>query len=105
MPLRYAYESMLVAQATRNPFEKERMRLQHRLNLLTATRELTKESAERLEVMKICLTKLLAAGCLNAREGEQLAANIAMIARRGDREAAMALKVWPAGEEEKKPNP
>ncbi len=102
MPLRYAYESMVVAQATRNPFEKERMRLQQRLNLLTATRELTKESAERLEVMKICLTKLLGSGSVNAREGERLAASISLIARRGDREAAMALKVWPEGVEDPK---
>jgi hypothetical protein len=102
MPLRYAYESMVVAQATRNPFEKERMRLQQRLDAITATRELSKESAERLEVMKICLTKLLAAGSVNASEGERLAATIAMIARRGDREAAAALKVWPEGAEDQK---
>lgn len=95
MPLRYAYESMVVAQATRNPFEKERIRLQQRLNALTSQRELTKESAERLEVMKICLTKLLASGCYSAEEGEQLASVVSNAARRGDRDAAMALKVWP----------
>jgi ABC transport system ATP-binding/permease protein len=98
MPLRYAYESMVVAQATRNPFEKERLRIQRKLESLTSTRELNKQSAERLEVMKICLTKLMAAGCRNAREGEQIAATIASIAKRGDRDAAMALKVWPDGD-------
>lgn len=98
MPLRYAYESMVVAQATRNPFEKERMSLQRRLESLTSIRELTKEQAERLEVMKICLTKLMAAGCRNASEGETFAATIATIARRGDREAADAIDAWPDGD-------
>ncbi len=102
MPLRYAYESMVVAQATRNPFEKERVRLQQRLDLLTAQRELNKRSAERLEVMKICLTKLLAAGSHNATEGKELAALIAETARRGTRDQAMALKVWPADREGRK---
>ena len=32
MPLRYAYEAMIVAQATRNPFEVERLRLQRRID-------------------------------------------------------------------------
>jgi ABC transport system ATP-binding/permease protein len=106
MPLRYAYESMVVAQATRNPFEKERMRLQSRLNALTATRELNKTSAERLEVMKICLTKLLGAGCYNDKDGELLASQISNIARRGNRDEAMALKVWPPPQEDgTKPKP
>ncbi|MFY7818045.1 MAG: ATP-binding cassette domain-containing protein [Akkermansiaceae bacterium] len=98
MPLRYAYESMVVAQATRNPFEKERISLQRNLEKLTSTRELTKEKAERLEVMKICLTKLMAAGCRNASEGLSFAATIAEIARYGDREAAMAIDAWPDGD-------
>ena len=101
MPLRYSYESMVVTQAIRNPFEKERLRMQRRINTLTSVRELTKESAERLEVLKICLTKLMAAGCRTAEEGEQIAREISAIARRGDRDEAMAFDPWPDGDEKK----
>lgn len=102
MPLRYAYEAMVVAQATRNPFENERRRLQRRLDDLTATRELTKESAERLEILKFSLTKLLAAGAYRASEAEALTSKISAIARKGTREECLALKVWPKQEGDRK---
>ena len=95
MPLRYSYEAMVITQATRNPFENERMRIQRRLNELTAVRELTKEKAERLEILKISLTKLLGAGANSAREAEALTHEISYIARKGTREQCMNLKVWP----------
>jgi hypothetical protein len=95
MPLRYSYEAMVITQATRNPFENERMRIQRRLNELTAVRELTKEKAERLEILKISLTKLLGAGANSAREAEALTHEISNIARKGTREQCMKLKVWP----------
>jgi hypothetical protein len=99
MPLRYSYESMVVTQAIRNPFEKERLRMQRRINTLTSVRELTKEGAERLEVLKICLTKLMAAGCYTAEEGERIAQEISAIARRGNRDEAMEYDPWPNGDE------
>lgn len=102
MPLRYAYEAMVIAQATRNPFEKERMRLQRRLEDLSATRELTKETAERLEVLKIALTKLLAAGAYSASEAESLSNTISYVGRKGTRDMCLELKVWPPKEGEKK---
>lgn len=96
MPLRYAYESMIISQAVRNPFEKERLSLQRRLEILTQQKELTKQDAERLEVMKIALTKLLAAGCHTAHEGTALTQKIANIARRGQRQEAVDIAVWPS---------
>jgi ABC transport system ATP-binding/permease protein len=106
MPLRYAYESMVVAQATRNPFDKERIYLQRKLDDLKEQRELDKTSAERLEIMKLCLTKLMAAEAHSADEGKQLTTIISRTARRGTREEAEQLKVWPADAEDgKKPQP
>jgi len=102
MPLRYAYEAMVVAQATRNPFEKERMRIQRRIDDLAATRELTKESAERLEILKLSLTKLLGAGASHAADAQIIAEEISYLARNGTREQCEALEVWPVGEDPRK---
>ena len=95
MPLRYAYESMIISQAVRNPFERERLSLQRRLEQLTQQKELTKGQAERLEIMKTGLTKLLAAGAPRAAEAEELTMAIANVARRGTREQIDDLRVWP----------
>jgi hypothetical protein len=95
MPLRYAYESMIISQAVRNPFERERLSLQRRLEQLTQQKELAKGQAERLEIMKTGLTKLLAAGAPRAAEAEELTMAIANVARRGTREQIDDLRVWP----------
>lgn len=103
MPLRYAYESMVVAQATRNPFEKERLRIQRRLENLSNTRELTKETAERLETLKLSLTKLLGSGATSATEGERIASELTTLARTGTRDQCAAYKVWPDDDKEARP--
>ncbi len=95
MPLRYAYESLVVAQATRNPFERERLRVQRRIEQLKEMPELNKESAQRLEVLKLGLTKLLGAGAINAEQAAQLAYDISRTARRGTMEACEAIEAWP----------
>ncbi len=95
MPLRYAYEAMVVAQGTKNPFERERIRLQRRLEDLTEIEELDKQRAQRLEVLKLGLTKLLAAGARTPGEGLELIDRLASIAKRGTREECRALPVWP----------
>lgn len=99
MPLRYAYEAMVVAQATKNPFEKERIRLQKRLDELTQLEELNKNQAERLEILKIALTKLLAAGARTPDEGHDLVERLSILARRGTRDDTKNLRVWPEEED------
>jgi ABC transport system ATP-binding/permease protein len=103
MPLRYAYEAMVVSQATRNPFEIERWRIQRRLDNLSSTRELTKETAERLEILKLSLTKLLGSGATSADEGERIATQLTDFAKTGTREQCLAFKVWPDDDEEARP--
>jgi ABC transport system ATP-binding/permease protein len=98
MPLRYAYEAMVVSQATRNPFDKERIRIQRQITELAEQKILTKESAERLEILKISLTKLLGGGALTAEKAQEMAFKISKVGRRGEREACEKMKVW-SGEE------
>ncbi|MCX6875840.1 MAG: ATP-binding cassette domain-containing protein [Verrucomicrobia bacterium] len=96
MPLRYAYEGMLVAQATRNPFELERIRLQREIDAMRDRGgEMNAAQAERFELLKEGLRRLLAAGAVTAQEAADLVARIARIARFGTKLEVATMKVWP----------
>jgi ABC-type multidrug transport system ATPase subunit len=96
MPLRYAYEGMVVAQATRNPFELERIRLQHKIDALRDQgREMDAAQAERFELLKEGLRRLLAAGAETPQEARVLVERIARIARFGKKLEVETMKVWP----------
>ena len=96
MPLRYAYEGMVVTQATRNPFEFERLRLQRKINLIRDQREpMNAAHAERFELLKEGLRRLLAAGAETPQEAADLVARIARIARYGSKLEVETMKVWP----------
>jgi hypothetical protein len=96
MPLRYAYEAMIVSQATRNPFEAERLRLQRKIDRARARPEpLTKVQAERFDLVKEGLRRLLAAGASSREEAANLISRIRRISTSGTRIEVETMKVWP----------
>jgi ABC transport system ATP-binding/permease protein len=97
MPLRYAYEAMIVAQATRNPFEAERLRLQRRIDKLRSLDvPMNPEQIERFELAKEGLRRLLASGAETLPEALDLIERIRRISLSGTRIEVETMKVWPA---------
>jgi len=95
MPLRYAYEGMVVGQATRNPFELERIGLQRRIDAMRDSgRDMTPAQAERFELLKEGLRHLLAAGAETPEEAADLVSRIARIASHGSKLEVATMKVW-----------
>ncbi len=96
MPLRYAYEAILVAQAVHNPFEVERLRLQHRIDRVRhLDQPMDAETKDRFELAKEGLRRLLAAGASTKEEAAELVARIRRIATSGTRIEVETMKVWP----------
>jgi hypothetical protein len=96
MPLRYAYEAMVVTQATQNPFELERIRLQRKIDAMRDQEgAMTEDQSERFELLKEGLRRLLAAGAETPEEAAALVARIARIARFGNKLEVETMKVWP----------
>ena len=96
MPLRYAYEGMVGAQATCNPFEVERISLQRKIDAIRDRHEdLSAAQAERFELLKEGLRRLLAAGATTPDEAKALVSRIARIARSGNKLEVETMKVWP----------
>jgi ABC transport system ATP-binding/permease protein len=102
MPLRYAFEGMLVAQATRNPFELERIRLQRKID---RTRdegtELDKAGLERFEMVKEGLRSLLASGAENEHEAHMLVKRIRRMVDEGTPIEVSTMKIWPESDDGK----
>jgi hypothetical protein len=96
MPLRYAYEGMIVSQAVRNPFEVERIRLQRRIDRVRHLENpMDAEEADRFDLIKEGLRRLLAAGATNSSDAADLVARIRRIATNGSRLEVETMKVWP----------
>ena len=104
MPLRYAYEAMIVAQATRNPFEAERIRLQRRIDKMRSLEvPMNSKQAERFELVKEGLRSLLASGASSASEALALVNRIRRISTSGTRIEVETMKVWPENEPKARP--
>jgi hypothetical protein len=104
MPLRYAYEAMVVSQATRNPFEVERIRLQRRIDRFRELKdEPNQQQIERFEMVKEGLRRLLASGASSRKEAAELVARIRRISLDGKRIEVETMKVWPDDEESARP--
>ena len=94
MPLRHAYEAMVVSQATRNPYEVERIRIQRRVDAIKEMPNPLEPSVEeRLQLMLESLVKLGAAEAVHAREAADLAERINTLARGGTRLEIDSAKV------------
>lgn len=96
MPLRYAYEGMIVSQAVRNPFEIERMRLQRRIDRARAVdKPMTELEADRFELAKEGLRRLLAAGATTKEDAAALVSRIRRLSSTGTRIEVETMKIWP----------
>jgi ABC transport system ATP-binding/permease protein len=96
MPLRYAYEAMVVAQATENPFEAERNRLQRRIDQVRAkTTAMDAAETERFDLIKEGLRRLLAAGASSSEQALKNIARIRQISTSGTRIEVETMQVWP----------
>ena len=104
MPLRYAYEAMIVAQATRNPFEAERLRLQRRIDKMRSLEvPMNPEQAERFDLVKEGLRSLLASGASSTSEALGLVERIRRMATSGTRIEVETMKVWPENDPKARP--
>jgi ABC-type multidrug transport system ATPase subunit len=102
MPLRYAFEGMLVAQATRNPFEIERLRLQRKIERVrNSSKEMSKQQIERFEMVKEGLRRLLASGATSEEEARELVVRIRRMVDKGTPIEVSTMKVWPEGKDAK----
>ncbi|WP_411826776.1 ATP-binding cassette domain-containing protein [Luteolibacter sp. AS25] len=100
MPLRYAFEGMLVAQATRNPFELERIRMQRKIEgAKERVQELDKVEIERFEMYKEGLRRLLASGAKSEPEARALVERIHKIVGDGKPIEVSTMQVWPDGDD------
>jgi ABC-type multidrug transport system ATPase subunit len=94
MPLRHAYEAMIVTQATRNPYEIERIRIQRRVDAIKEVKEMLEPAvAERLQLMLEALVKLGAADATSTADARELAARITDLARGGTRLEIESMRV------------
>ncbi len=104
MPLRYAYEGMIVTQAVRNPFEVERVRLQRRINRVRNIDEpMTPEEAERFEIVKSGLRRLLASGASDLAEARERVSRIRRLATDGTAIELESIEIWPEDDEDARP--
>ena len=104
MPLRYAYEAMIVSQATQNPFESERLRLQRRIDRIRSLKvPMNAEQAERFDLVKEGLRRLLASGATSPDEALALINRIRRISTSGTRVEVETMKVWPESDKAVRP--
>jgi ABC transport system ATP-binding/permease protein len=104
MPLRYAYEGMVVCQAVRNPFEIERIRLQRRVDRArNLEKPMTPKERESFESAKEGLRRLLAAGASSTGQAAELISRIRRISTDGNRMELETLKLWPDDDPKAKP--
>jgi hypothetical protein len=104
IPLRYAFEGIVLAQATENPFEKERRRIQNRIDALkqkilpedrgSDTDYATDAEAERISILTSGLTRLYAAEALDQEGAAELSHQIAQLALYGTFEELEAFNIY-----------
>ncbi|MBB5352089.1 ABC-type multidrug transport system ATPase subunit [Haloferula luteola] len=96
IPLRFAYEGMVVTQATRNPFDLERIRIQRRIDTFKELPPpLEPGIEERFDIMKGALQSLVGADAINPTDAMRRASSLTEIARSGTRLELDAFPVRP----------
>ena len=104
MPLRFAYEAMVVTQALNNPFEIERLRLQHRIDRVRNLQSpMTERAEDRFDLVKEGLRRLLASGASSKEEAAALVSRIRRISSSGTRIEVETMKVWPENDPKARP--
>ena len=96
MPLRYSYEASIVTQSTRNPFDLQRRRIKHRIDIIRDRKGHLKSGvAERFDILKTSLTRLAASEASTPGEARLLLARIGFLARSGSKAEMETLQVRP----------
>ena len=98
MPLRYAFEGIIVSQAIDNSFEKERRRIQYAIDHLKNSENLNAKQGERLEVLNESLTRLMAAEAVDWWSAMRLKNRIVNTAFSGDLDDVLAIAPYPEDE-------
>ena len=105
MPLRYAYEGMMVTQATENLFEKQRRKIQADIdplkqrtnNRLSGMEDqgLKPKESERLKILTEALTRLMASEAITASDSLELSRSITHAGRHKNLETLLAIPPYP----------
>ncbi|MGJ8676047.1 MAG: ATP-binding cassette domain-containing protein [Akkermansiaceae bacterium] len=103
MPLRYAYEGVIVSQAMVNPFEKKRQNIQKEIDSLIVVsgdgvQVLKPSEKSRLDALKEALRRLMAAEAETPQEADRLARRIAHAGQSGNVENVLAIAPYPQDE-------
>ncbi len=108
MPLRYAYEGIIVSQATENQFEKYRRQIQGDIDPLKDRNDkrmagdesqgLKPEESERLDILKTALTRLMACEAEDVKTADALCWKITHAGRKKDMETLLAIPPYPEDE-------
>ena len=109
MPLRYAYEGMMLSQATENLFEKERRKIQKEIDPLKEiverrndgdlSQELTPEQNDRLKTLTTSLLRLMASEATDAQEAKSLIWKISNAGRKKSMEQLLEIPPYPEEED------
>lgn len=109
VPLRYAFEGVVLAQATDNPFDKQHRRIKKKLEALKLktvpndenddSAYLTDDEAERIKILATGLTRLFAAEALSQKEAAALTKKIADTSLYGSMEELKKVQIYPDTEE------
>lgn len=98
MPLRYAYEAIIVSQATGNPFERKRREVQAAIDGLKGGDALNAQQKDRLDVLKESLRRLMAAEATDWKTADQLKNKISKTAFSGTMDDVLAIAPYPDDE-------
>ena len=105
MPLRYAYEGIIVSQATENEFETCRRKIQNDIDPLKNRNDLrmagdesmglTQAESARLDTLKEALTRLMASEAESPKAALALCRKISHAGRQGTIEQVRAIPPYP----------
>ena len=108
MPLRYSYEAMMVSQATENPFEKQRRKIQADIDPLKERNDrrlsgeenqgLQPRESKRLKILTESLTRLMASEAETAQQAKDLSHAISNAGRWQDLDSLLAIPPYPEDE-------
>jgi len=106
MPLRYAFEGIIITQANKNWYTREtlqliayRDKLKEKTNPETGETTLTKEEAERFEILKYAIQYTEVAEAPTRDEAKELITKLVQTGLRGSRQELDAIKVRDADTE------
>lgn len=108
MPLRYSYEGMMVSQATENPFEQQRRKIQQKIDPLKERNDrrlsgeedqgLKPKESKRLKILTEALTRLMASEAETVKGAGNVSRAITHAGRSKDMDTLLAIPPYPEDE-------